>query len=127
MVCSRLHRRELPVAPRMFSREEREQIRAALVRAAEADSNVTGAAHLGSAAADRLDDWSDIDLALCISSDAALDKVIAEWTARMYDGHGAVAHCDVRRGERRSTAYSSCATRYKWISASGLPTGSGPR
>ena len=99
MVCSRLHRRELPVAPRMFSREEREQIRAALVRAAEADSNVTGAAHLGSAAADRLDDWSDIDLALCISSDAALDKVIAEWTARMYDGHGAVAHCDVRRGE----------------------------
>jgi len=83
----------------MFNREEREQIRAALVRAAQADSNITGAAHLGSAAADRLDDWSDIDLALCLSSDAAVDDVIAAWTARLYEDHGAVAHCDVRRGE----------------------------
>src|SRR5438094_6112612 len=83
----------------MFSRDEREQMRAALVRAAQADSNITGAAHLGSAAADRLDDWSDIDLALCVSHDAAVDDVIALWTARLYDGHEAVAHCDVRRGE----------------------------
>jgi hypothetical protein len=83
----------------MFNREEREEIRAALVRAAQADSNVTGAAHLGSAAADRLDDWSDIDFALCISPNAAMDEVIALWTARLYDGHGAIAHCDVRRGE----------------------------
>lgn len=83
----------------MFSREEREQIRTALVLAAKADSNITGAAHLGSAAADRLDDWSDIDLALCISPSAAIEDVIAAWTARMYDDHGAVAHCNVRRGE----------------------------
>ena len=83
----------------MFSRDEREQIRTALVRAAQADSNVTGAAHLGSAAADRLDDWSDIDLALCVSHDAAVDGVIATWTARMYRDHEAIAHCDVRRGE----------------------------
>jgi hypothetical protein len=83
----------------MFSRDEREQMRAALVRAAQADSNVTGAAHLGSAAADRLDDWSDIDLALCVSHDAAVDGVIAAWTARMYRDHEAIAHCDVRRGE----------------------------
>ena len=83
----------------MFSKEEREQIRAALVRDAQADSDVIGAAHLGSAAADRLDDWSDIDLALCMSHSAAVDDVIAVWTARMYDDHDAVAHCDVRRGE----------------------------
>jgi hypothetical protein len=83
----------------MFSREEREQIRAALVRAAQADSNLTGAAHLGSAAADRLDEWSDIDLALCVSHDAAVDGVIAAWTARMYGDHEAIAHCDVRRDE----------------------------
>jgi len=83
----------------MFSRDEREHIRSALVRAAQADSNITGAAHLGSAAADRLDDWSDIDLALCVSHDAAVDDVIASWTARLYENHGAVAHCDVRRGE----------------------------
>jgi hypothetical protein len=83
----------------MFSRDEREHIRAALVHAAQAECNITGAAHLGSAAADRLDDWSDIDLALCLSRDAAVDDVIASWTARLYDDHGAVAHCDVRRGE----------------------------
>jgi len=83
----------------MFSRQEREQIRSALVRAAQSDSNITGAAHLGSAAADRLDDWSDIDLALCIPPSATIDDVIAAWTARMYDDHCAVAHCDVRRGE----------------------------
>ena len=83
----------------MFSREEREQIRAELVRAARADSMISGAAHLGSAAADRLDDWSDIDLALCLSPNAVADEVIAAWTTRMYDDHGAIAHCDVRRGD----------------------------
>jgi hypothetical protein len=83
----------------MFSRDEREQIRAALVYAAQADFNITGAAHLGSAAADRLDDWSDIDFALCLSRDAVADDVVASWTDRMYNDHRAVAHCDVRRGE----------------------------
>src|SRR5437667_6992359 len=83
----------------MFSRDEREHIRSALVRAAQADSNITGAAHLGSAAAARLDDGSDIDLALCVPHDAAVDDVIASGTARLYENHGAVAHCDVRRGE----------------------------
>src|SRR5437763_1230791 len=61
----------------MFTREEREQIRAALVSAAQEDPKVTGAAHLGSAAADRLDDWSDVDLALCISAEGELEEVIA--------------------------------------------------
>jgi predicted nucleotidyltransferase len=83
----------------MFTREEREQIRAALVSAAQADPNVAGAAHLGSAAADRLDDWSDIDLALCISPEGELDEVIAAWTSRFYRDHEAVAHCDVKRGD----------------------------
>jgi hypothetical protein len=69
------------------------------VYAAQADSRITGAAHLGSAAADRLDDWSDIDFALCLSRDAVVDDVVASWTARMYSDHEAVAHCDVRRGE----------------------------
>jgi hypothetical protein len=83
----------------MFSRDERKRIRAALVSSAQSDSQLTGAAHLGSAAADRLDDWSDIDLALCISPKSAVDEVVAVWTARLYESHGAVAHCDVRRGE----------------------------
>jgi predicted nucleotidyltransferase len=83
----------------MFTREEREQIRAALVSAAQEDPKVTGAAHLGSAAADRLDDWSDVDLALCISVEGELEEVIAAWTSRLYRDHRAVAHCDVKRGD----------------------------
>jgi hypothetical protein len=83
----------------MFTREERELLRAALVSAAQADPNVTGAAHFGSAAADRLGDWSDIDLALCISPEGELEEVIAAWTNRLYRDDGAIAHCDVKRGD----------------------------
>lgn len=83
----------------MFTREQREQTRAALVAAAQADSKIIGAAHLGSAAAERLDDWSDIDLALCISPEGELEQLIAAWTSRLYQNHGAVAHCDVKRGD----------------------------
>jgi hypothetical protein len=83
----------------MFTRHEREQIRMDLVSAAQRDPEITGAAHLGSAAVDRLDDWSDIDLALCVSSHSELEKVIAAWTSRLYRKHGAVAHCDVKRSD----------------------------
>jgi hypothetical protein len=82
------------------------------VSAAQADPTVTGAAHLGSAAADCLDDWSDIDLALCISHASELEEVIAAWTSRLYREYGAVTHCDVKRGY---TLYrsSSCKIPYK--------------
>jgi hypothetical protein len=83
----------------MFTGQEREQLRAALVSAARQDPDIAGAAHLGSAAADSLDDWSDIDLALCISPESESEKVIAAWTNRVYRDHGAVAHCDVKRGD----------------------------
>jgi hypothetical protein len=83
----------------MFSQDEREQIRAALVIAAQQDPMITAAAHLGSAAASRLDEWSDIDLALGISPSIELEEVVGEWTSRMYQNHRAVAHCDVRRGD----------------------------
>ena len=83
----------------MFTSEERERTRAELVRAAEQDSRITGAAHLGSFAADRLDAWSDIDLALCISPGAELNDVVSDWNRRLYENHDAIAHCDVRRGD----------------------------
>src|SRR5947207_15079254 len=83
----------------MFTREEREQIRAALVSAAQEEPKFTGAVHFGSAAADRLDNWSDVDLALCISAEGELEEVIAAWTSRLYRDHRAVAHCDVKRGD----------------------------
>lgn len=83
----------------MFTPNDREQLRAALVSAAETDPSVSGAAHLGSAATSCLDTWSDIDMALCVEPHAKLTDVVNAWTARMYHSHDAVAHCDVRRGE----------------------------
>ena len=82
----------------IFTADQREQLRNELVSAAQNDSNVCGAAHTGSAASQRLDRWSDIDLALCLKPTAAHDQVVAEWTERLYQHHEAVAHLDVMRG-----------------------------
>jgi hypothetical protein len=82
----------------IFTSDERERLREALVLAAQQDPNICGAAHTGSAAAARLDRWSDIDLALCLKADADYDRVVAEWTDRLYQSHNAVAQVDVMRG-----------------------------
>ncbi|MGI8626815.1 MAG: hypothetical protein ACR2J5_09660 [Geodermatophilaceae bacterium] len=82
----------------MFSPEERVRLRDALVSTAEQDERITGAAETGSAAVGREDRWSDIDLALCVTSDGDLGQVIADWTDRMYEEHGAVHHVDVAWG-----------------------------
>jgi hypothetical protein len=83
----------------VFTSQEREQLRGELVAAAQAESRIGGAAHLGSAALGQLDRWSDIDLALCLTPDADLNQVLGDWTARMYRDHRAVANYDVRRGD----------------------------
>ncbi len=82
----------------MFTPEERERLREALVCAAYADTRITGAAVTGSAAVGREDRWSDIDLAWCVAADADLGQMLADWTDRMYDEHAAVHHVDVTRG-----------------------------
>ncbi len=79
----------------VFGPEERERLRDALVSLAEADERITGAALTGSAALDREDRWSDIDLALCLASTADPSQVLLDWTDRMYQAHGAVHHVDV--------------------------------
>lgn len=55
-------------------------------------------AHSGSAALDRLDRWSDIDLAICVAAANRLQEVIDDWTAVFYSSHDAVAHHDVVAG-----------------------------
>jgi hypothetical protein len=35
----------------------------------------------------------------CISHEGQLEEVIAAWTSRLYRDHGAVTHCDVKRGD----------------------------
>ena len=83
----------------MFTAEEREQIRAELVSAAQQDRHIVAAAHLGSAALGREDAWSDIDLALSLAPDSEAEAVVADWTSRLYSNHNAVTHCDVRHGD----------------------------
>ncbi len=82
----------------VFSLEERARLRDALVSLAETDERITGAALTGSAAVGREDQWSDIDLALCLASDVDPSLVILDWTDRMYQEHGAVHHVDVLWG-----------------------------
>jgi predicted nucleotidyltransferase len=85
----------------VFTPEEREQLREALVAAARADSRIRAAAHTGSAAVGREDRWSDIDLALCVENETVLTSVVDDWTNRLYHDHGAVAHVDVWSGGTR--------------------------
>ncbi len=81
-----------------YSPEQRERLRETLVSAAKSDARITAAAHTGSLAVGKQDRWSDIDLALCIATNADIEPVVAQWTDAMYRDHGAVAHHDMRQG-----------------------------
>ena len=82
----------------MFSTDERALIRGKLLEFARNDKRISGAAITGSAAAQREDRWSDIDLAFGVREGAQMNSVIADWTAQMYDKFLALHHLDVRSG-----------------------------
>jgi predicted nucleotidyltransferase len=64
----------------MFDAAERSEIRTRLIERARADSAISGAALVGSAARDAEDDWSDIDLALQLSAEADEFMTVQAWT-----------------------------------------------
>src|SRR5579864_2386439 len=82
----------------MFTPEERDRLRSDLLRFATGDVRISGAAITGSAAGEREDRWSDIDLAFGVGDVAELPNVLSDWTARMYDQHSALHHIDVKSG-----------------------------
>ena len=82
----------------LFTPEQRARLRTSLLQRAAGDSRINGAAITGSAAAEREDRWSDIDLAFGVADAAALPTVLADWTTHMYEQHLALHHCDVRSG-----------------------------
>jgi hypothetical protein len=82
----------------MFTVEERERLRDALVERARADPRIIGAAVTGSGALDATDAWSDIDLAFGLAADADRDRTMADWTSVMYDEHGTVDHTELTSG-----------------------------
>ncbi|MDQ3887059.1 MAG: nucleotidyltransferase domain-containing protein [Actinomycetota bacterium] len=59
------------------------------------DERITAAAVVGSAANNREDEWSDIDLAFRLAVGLEPADVADAWTERMYEDHGAVDHLDV--------------------------------
>lgn len=81
----------------MFTPEERSRLRSELLELAANDKRLTGVAITGSAAADREDSWSDIDLAFGVA-DGDLERVISDFTERMYDRYRALHQLDVRAG-----------------------------
>jgi len=83
----------------MFTREQRGQLRSDLLEYAANDRRIGAAAITGSAAAGREDLWSDIDLAFGVADAAEVQQVLTDWTALMYDQHGALHHLDVKAGE----------------------------
>ena len=82
----------------MFSPEEREGLRDDLLAAASRDPRISGGAITGSAALDKLDRWSDIDLAFGVGDPAQIAGVLSDWTERMYGQHDAQHHMDVTAG-----------------------------
>ena len=82
----------------MFTVEERTRLRSGLLEYAASDQRISGAAITGSAAAEREDRWSDIDLAFGVRDTVELSGVLSDWTAHMYGQHRALHHVDVSAG-----------------------------
>jgi len=82
----------------MFTVEERTRLRSGLLEYAASDQRISGAAITGSAAAEREDRWSDIDLAFGVRDAVELQEVLSDWTAHMYAEHRALHHVDVSAG-----------------------------
>jgi hypothetical protein len=79
----------------MWTPEERERLRAELIDVARADRRIVAGALTGSASLGLEDRWSDVDLAFGVGDAADLQDALAEWTARMYERHGARHHVDM--------------------------------
>ena len=82
----------------MFTPKERDLLRSGLLDYAAGDRRISGAAITGSAAAEREDEWSDIDLAFGVRDAAELPNVLADWTDHMYHRRLALHHLDVKFG-----------------------------
>lgn len=82
----------------MFTPEDRERVRAALVARANEDPRVTGAALTGSVVRGEEDRWSDVDLFLGVAESSPIGEVIADWTNALCREERVVHHFDVHAG-----------------------------
>ena len=110
----------------LFTPDQRHLLRSKLLRYAADDPRISGAAITGSAAAGREDRWSDIDLAFGVADAPDLPKVLADWTAHMYDRHlaeivrprgcgaSAFRSADVRSATRECRGVTRCKLLMPW-------------
>lgn len=82
----------------MYTANEREDIRQALIDAAKADGRITGGAVTGSTARGEEDAWSDIDLAFSVRDGTDLVEVLDDVSSLMKRDHGALHQLDVPFG-----------------------------
>lgn len=80
----------------MFTPDERDRVRAALVERAHEDPRITGAALTGSVVPGEEDRWSDVDLFLGVDDGTDISDVMRDWTEAVYRDAGAIHHFDVR-------------------------------
>jgi hypothetical protein len=78
----------------VYSPDERDRVTAQLVKRAESDTRITGAALVGSSASGG-DRWSDVDLTMAVSPDSTVEDVLGEWTNHMIDAYNAVVLFDL--------------------------------
>jgi hypothetical protein len=82
----------------MFTQSERSRLRSELLELAANDTRLSGVAITGSAAVDREDQWSDIDLAFGVADAHNVETVLSDFTASMYNRYRALHHLDLRAG-----------------------------
>jgi hypothetical protein len=83
----------------MFASADRNRIRKTVIDFARVDKRIVGGALTGSAASDREDRWSDIDLAFGVAPNADFRQTIGDFSEFMYSSHGAIHHVDVKSGD----------------------------
>lgn len=64
----------------MFTAEQRDRVRQALIERAEREERVVAAAVVGSEAAGTADRWSDLDLTFAVPDEVSIDDLLADWT-----------------------------------------------
>ena len=74
----------------MFTVEERDRVRNRIVQMSRADPRLVGGALIGSTAGSGGDRWSDLDLTFGVADGAAIEDVLADWTARLVNEFDAV-------------------------------------
>ena len=82
----------------MFSVEQRDALRARVLRLAEGDARVVAGAAVGSLAVDSGDQFSDLDLTFAVADEATVADVLADWTRTLVDEDDAVHLVDLERG-----------------------------